>query len=142
MRSYYIDALPIPPATDEQKQQLATLAEKCQSAAEKRYQLQQGVRRRIPDLGAASGEVKLNNKLKNWWEFKDFAAFRAEIKKTFKTDIPLAERSDWEDWLTRDKAEIACLTAEIKQHEDQINKLVYTLFDLTDEEIKLLEANI
>ncbi len=138
----FVEQLPIPPATDEQKQQLATLAEKCQSAAEQRYQLQKGVRRRIPDLCPPERDAKLNNKLKSWWEFEDFAAFRAEIKKTFKADIPLADRSDWEDWIARDKAEIARLTAEIKQHEDQINALVYILFELTDDEIKLLEANI
>ena len=142
MHSVYTEKLPIPPATDAQKQQLATLAERCQSAAEQRYQLQQGVRRRIPDLCPPEREAKLNNKLKSWWEFEDFASFRAEIKKTFKTDIPLAERSDWEDWIARDKAEIARLTAEIKQHEDEINTLVYALFDLTDDEIQLLEANI
>ena len=142
MKNQFVERLPIPPATDEQKQQLATLAEKCQSAAEQRYQLQQGVRRRIPDLCPPEREAKLNNKLKSWWEFEDFAAFRAEIKKSFKADIPLAERSDWEDWIARDKAAIARLTAEIKQHEDEINTLVYALFDLTDDEIQLLEANI
>lgn len=142
LRVQFIEQIPIPPTTDAQKQQLATLAEQCQTAAEQRYQLQQGVRRRIPDLCPDDRDAKLNNKLKNWWEFHDFAAFRAEIKKSFKADIPLADRSDWEDWLNNDKAQIARLSAEIKQHEDEINRLVYELFDLTQDEIELLEANI
>ncbi|MCZ4271495.1 N-6 DNA methylase [Maritalea porphyrae] len=140
--SQFVEKLPIPPTNDAQKQQLAILAEQCQAAAEQRYQLQQGVRRRIPDLCPPEREAKLNNKLKSWWEFPNFAAFRTEIKKTFKADIPLADRSDWEDWLNKDKADIARLSGEIKQHETAINKLVYDLFDLTPDEIELLEANI
>lgn len=64
------------------------------------------------------------------------------MKKCLKADIPLAERSAWEDWIARDKAEIARLTAEIEAAERQINAIVYELFELTAEEIKLLEANI
>lgn len=70
----------------------------------------------------------------------DFAAFRAVVKKALKADIPLAERSDWEDWIARDKAEIARLTAEIKANEERINSIVYELFELTDDEIRLLET--
>jgi type I restriction-modification system DNA methylase subunit len=142
LRVQYIEQIPIPPTSDAQKQQLATLAERCQSAAQQRYALQQGVRRRIPDLCPPEQDAKLNNKLKDWWSLPDFAAFRAEVKKQFKADIPLSERSDWEDWLNRDRAEIKRLTAEIEQAEAEINQLVYALFDLTPDEIELLEANI
>ena len=72
----------------------------------------------------------------------DFAAFRAEVKRVFKADIPLAERSGWEDWITRDRAEIARLTAGIAQAETRIDSIVHDLFDLTEDEIALLEAAI
>ena len=72
----------------------------------------------------------------------DFAALRAEVKKCLKADIELSERTAWETWINRDKAEIARLSAEIAKCEAQINSQVYALFDLTDEEITLLEANI
>ena len=58
----------------------------------------------------------------------------------FKADIPLAERSAWEDWITRDRAEIARLSAEIAQAEARIDSIVYDLFDLTPDEIALLES--
>jgi len=64
------------------------------------------------------------------------------VKKAFKADIPLAERSAWEDWITRDRAEIARLSAEIAQAENEINSIVYRLFDLTSAEIALLEENV
>jgi hypothetical protein len=40
------------------------------------------------------------------------------------------------------KAEIARLSVEIKRNEDAINGIVYKLFDLTAEEIVLLETSI
>lgn len=138
----HIEPLPIPNATDVQKKELAALAGRCQAAAEERYRLQQALTRRIPDLVPAGNEAKLSANLKEWWELQDFPAFRAEVKKVLKADIPLAERTAWEDWIIRDKAEIARLTAEIKANEDRINAIVYELFDLTPAEIKLLEANI
>ncbi len=142
MHSQFVERIPIPNATAAQKAALATLAETAQSHAEARYALQDGLRRRIPDLCPPERAPKLTTKLREWWLLPDFAAFRAEVKKCFKTDIPLSERNDWEEWITRDRAEIACLTAEISKCEAEINALVYTLFDLTTDEIKLLEANI
>ncbi|PHQ69214.1 MAG: type I restriction endonuclease subunit M, partial [Sneathiella sp.] len=142
LRVQYMETLPIPAATDKQKAALAPLAETCQTHAEARYALQEGLRRRIPDLCPPERDSKLNTKLKEWWLLPDFAAFRANVKKCFKADVPLSERTDWEDWITHDKAEIHRLSGEITKLEAKINKQVYALFDLTDDEITLLEANI
>jgi Eco57I restriction-modification methylase/restriction endonuclease TaqI-like protein/restriction-modification enzyme MmeI-like protein len=142
MHSVYLENSPIPKATDAQKAELAEFAKACQDAAEARYAKQQSITRRIPDLCPDGNDPKLSNKLKSWWEFEDFKAFQKEIKSKFKQDIPLSERTEWEDWIAAEKTEINRLTAEIKAHEAKINALVYQLFDLTDEEIKLLEANI
>ena len=54
----------------------------------------------------------------------------------------MSERSEWEDWFNRDKTEIARMSGEINRCEDAINQIVYQLFDLTQAEIELLEANI
>lgn len=64
------------------------------------------------------------------------------MKKQFKADIPLTDRSAWEDWITRDRVEIARLSAEIIKAEAQIDSIVYSLFDLTPDEIALLEAAV
>ncbi len=140
MHSQFVERAPIPDATDAQKAELAALAERAQAAAEERYTLQQEVARRIPDL--ASADVKLSTKLKEWWTLPDFAAFQREVKKTLKADIPLKERNDWESWMGDNRARINALTAEIKGIEDEINAKVYALFELTPDEIALLEANI
>ncbi len=98
--------------------------------------------RRIADLCPLERDAKLSTKLTDWWKLNDFAAFRAEVKKCFKADIPLKERSDWEDLFTTGKTQIEKLSAEIKRNEDEINAIVYKLFDLTPEEIALLEDSI
>lgn len=142
MHSQFVDRTPIPNATTAQKAALATLAETAQAHAEARYALQEALRRRIPDLCPPERDPKLTTRLKNWWLLPDFTAFHTEVKKCFKADIPLSERNDWEAWITRDRAEIARLTAEIAKCEAEINAQIYALFDLTDEEIKLLESNV
>jgi hypothetical protein len=135
-----INNIPIPNATETQKQDIAKIAEACQAVAESRYQKQDAVRRRIPDLCPPEREAKLNAKLKNWWQL-DFANFRAEIKKAFKQDIPLSERNEWEHWLNQERAEIAQLSAELAALEKALNEKVYALFELTEEEIRLVEEN-
>lgn len=141
LRVQYVEKVPIPRVSAIQRAALEGLAQACQSASDERYRRQHGLVRRIPDL-ASRGEGKLSTALKEWWKFPDFAAFRAEVKKCLKADIPLAERSDWEDWIARDKAEINRLSALIEANERRINEIVYELFDLTPDEIQLLEANI
>ena len=89
-----------------------------------------------------SASAKLTAKLQDWWALPDFGAFRAEVKKAFKADIPLTERTAWEDWIARDRAEIARLTAEIAQAESQIDSIVYELFELTAGEVMLLESSV
>lgn len=138
----HMEMLPIPPATDAQKAELAALAEATQAAAEKRFGVQQAVTRRIPDLAADPAKAKLTGRLKEWWNAPDFTAFQKEVEKALKTRIPLKERNDWENWITTSRAEIFALTAEINRLEAEINAKVYALFDLTPDEIALLEANI
>jgi hypothetical protein len=135
-----LNAFPIPPANETQKIEICDLAGALKLTAEKRLALQTALTRRIPDLCPPGRDPKLSNRLQEWWTLPDFAAFRAEVKKVFKADIPLSERSAWEDWLTRDRAEIARLSAEIAAAEARIDRIVYNLFDLTPDEIALLES--
>lgn len=140
MKAQYVGQLPIPNISEHSRQALASQAVVTQKASQERLKLQIAFTRRIPDLCPPACEPKLTNKLKEWWTLPDFAAFRTEVKKAFKTDIPLTERSDWEDWINRDRAEIARLTAEIAKAEAKIDNIVYDLFDLTEDEIRLLES--
>ncbi len=133
-----IEKLPIPDATDAQKAAIADLAQRCQQTAEARYAAQEAVRRRIPDLCSPERNAELNTKLTNWWTL-DFAAFRAEIKKCFKAEIPLAARNEWEQWLAAERTKIADFSHTLDELETELNRQVYALFALTPEEIRLIE---
>ncbi len=94
------------------------------------------VLRRIPDLCPPGRTPKLTNRLREWWKL-DFKSFRAEIKKAFKDDIPLKQRNDWESLLREEGEKVRRLTAE-----REIDAIVYKLFNLTRDEIALLESSL
>ena len=138
----HMGEMPSPKLTPETQEQLSELSILAHEASRESFALQRALVRRIPDLCPHDQEPKLTKKLKEWWKLADFPAFRAEVKKAFKADIPLNERSEWEDWIARDRAEITRLSAEIGQVEDRIDSIVYNLFELTPDEVDLLESAI
>lgn len=140
MHSQFVEQVPVPAWNDIARAELALASKHASKAARDRLLLQEAFTRRISDLCHPGRSPKLTNRLRGWWTLPDFASFRAEVKKVFKTDIPLADRSAWEDWIDRDRAEIARLSAEIGKAEVQINRIVYDLFELTSDEIALLES--
>ena len=85
---------------------------------------------------------KLSRKLENWHEL-DFADFIKELNKAFKKagGTPLTKKDEFE-WLelfedNRKKAQD--LLTQIKQTEKEIDRLVYELYGLTEEERDFVE---
>ena len=140
MQSQFLEVAPIPATTDAQQEKLAALAQAAQAKSEQRRRLQRQVTRRITDLRPAGNDIPLSERLKAWWDLPTFAAFKAEIKKLFKVDIPLKERSEWEDWIAAGRADINFLSAQIAKIERDIDTVIYALFDLTPVEIAMLEG--
>jgi type I restriction-modification system DNA methylase subunit len=137
--SQYVERLPIPDASGNEQQAIGNIAESIQTLAEKRYELESAMRHRIAsDLGGSS-DAKLSKKLQQWW-LLDFPAFRAEVKKAFKAEIPLAERNDWEVYLATEAEKVTALSNQIKQQESELNKLVYALFNLTQKDVALIDG--
>ncbi len=135
----YIRPLPIPDASALQRDTIGALATQITEQARARYELHRKVRSRIlADLGTPG--KGLNQKLTAWWEL-DFPAFRTEVQKVFKRDIPLRDRDDWEAWLQERRDEHERRTAEIVRLETELNARVYALFDLTAMEIETIEAS-
>lgn len=140
LRTEFVERLPIPVAGASGSAGIANLAQIGTDAARARVAIQSEVRHRILADLAPAGRT-LTGKLENWHDL-DFAAFRAEIEKAFRADIPLKQRKDWETYLAEHGATVRRLSAEIAAAEREIDTVVYRLFDLTAEEIALLEASI
>lgn len=137
LRTEFVEQTPIPNVPKAHRRRLEALASKSMTTAQHRFDVQCTVRRRLRDLS----EAKLSRKLEEWWTL-DFAAFRAEVKRALRAEIPVKERGEWEAYLGKHGAEVRALDAEIEKAEREIDAIVYRLFDLTADEIALLEASI
>lgn len=140
LKQQYIAPTAVPEPTPDARKRLEALGEICSSAAERRFNIQAAVLHRLQDL-AASDSKKPSRKLEEWWTL-DFATFRSEVKRVFRTEISVKERAEWESYLAKHAAEVHALSAEIAAAEREIDALVYQLFDLTTSEITLLESSL
>ena len=140
LKQQYITPTALPDTKLKERNKLARLGEVCSNAAKMRHEVQLTVCHRILDL-ASSDQAKLSRKLEAWWTL-DFAAFRDEVKRVFRTEIAVKERGEWEAYLADNAAKVRDLSNKIEDAEREIDATVYQLFDLTDEEIKVLEASI
>jgi len=85
--------------------------------------------------------TKLSRKLIDFDQL-DFATFRAEVKRALKAEIPVKERADWEALHAQASAEVKRLATEVKAAEREIDRLVYEAFEVTPEEVVLLEKSL
>ncbi len=133
----FISHLPIPPLTHKQHEYIGNLAQQLTETAQQRYEVRRKTTYRIQsDLGTP--DKKPNQRLTEWWELS-FKEFRDELGKSFKRDIPLKDRDDWEQLLRNRTIEIVRLTEEIVRLETELNAAVYETFALNKEEIALIE---
>jgi hypothetical protein len=140
LRADFVEQIPIPVASKSLTNEMIKISEDCTTLATRRFETQNEFHRRVSsDLVPA--HAKLTARLQNFW-LLDFAAFRAELTRAFKTEIPVKDRDGWEKYLAEKSAEMLALTAQIEAAEREIDAIVYKLFHLTPDEIKLLEASL
>jgi len=137
LKSQFVERIPILPVGTAEADWLGQRALAIGDDARSRHTLHNRTRHRLlSDLGTPT--AKLNQKLTAWWTL-DFAGLRAEVKGCFKHDIPVAERDQWEAWFATQKAEHDRLTGRIVDLETELNDRVYHLYDLTRDEIAIVE---
>ena len=81
---------------------------------------------------------ELSNKLLCWYEL-DWKHFTNELKKQ-KVVLSGSQKDDWFDRFNRVSSEIKEIQTTITETDKQIDSLVYKLYNLTDEEIKIIES--
>ena len=80
---------------------------------------------------------KLSTKLQEWY-LLDFSDFIKELKR-LKVKLSLSQESEWEEYFLEEKSKAIAIDSEIKATDKEIDSMVYRLYDLTDEEIKIIE---
>lgn len=130
----YIDELPIKNIPLEKQQPFIEKADKMLSLNKELQGLSQKFERillRKFDL------EKLSTKLQEWY-LLDFSDFIKELKR-LKVKLSLSQESEWEEYFLEEKSKAIAVDSEIKNTDKEIDSMVYRLYDLTDEEIKIIE---
>jgi type I restriction-modification system DNA methylase subunit len=87
---------------------------------------------------------KLTKKLENWSELS-FTEFIAELNKAIKTagQTPLTKKDEfeWLDLFEENKTKAQILKSQIETTEKTIDKMVYELYGLSEEEIAIVESS-
>ena len=139
MKAQFVSQLLIPDMTDAEQAELDVIAEQITKLAQARYTIDSETRQEIVE-GLGDPNKPLGNKLTAWWQL-DFPALRAEVKKRYKREIAVKERKEWRDYHGEQQAAHQRLTQQIILQETRLNAIVYQLFNLTPEEIALIETS-
>ncbi|NOZ62372.1 MAG: N-6 DNA methylase [Calditrichaeota bacterium] len=82
---------------------------------------------------------KIKNNFRTFYSW-DFRTFLSELKKQ-KISFTLKQQDEWQEYFESYKSKINSLQSKIKQIDNQIDQMVYELYDLTEEEIQIVEKS-
>jgi type I restriction-modification system DNA methylase subunit len=104
------------------KKELHKTIQKCQRTIKRKFEIEE-----------------LPGKLQNWHELT-YAEFIRELGKK-KIRLSLAEESEWEDYFNQEREKTNELKRQIEATDKEIDQMVYALYGLTEEEIKIVEGS-
>ena len=131
----YFEHFPVPHTNEEQTTMLAqyaadrtkltvslqTLTSKFQRTIQRKFNLDD-----------------LPGKLQNWY-LLTYKEFIVELAKK-KVKLSLSEEAEWEAYFMQEAKQALVLKSEIYKTDQEIDRMVYQLYDLTEEEIKIEEG--
>jgi hypothetical protein len=80
----------------------------------------------------------LPGKLQNWY-LLSYTEFINELAKK-KVKLSLTEEAKWEEYFLQEAKQALALKSEISKTDQEIDRMVYELYRLTEEEIKIVEG--
>lgn len=141
----FMEYIPIPEAPETERQAIAELARTCSALGYERYQGQVNFQRRLFQTFSVGGAGQLNQKAEAWWELS-LNQLGDALKQSFKLPAnPMKNpraADEWEPYLQQKRDENARLTRTLNDAEAELNDRVYRLFDLSADEIKLLQKEV
>lgn len=84
------------------------------------------------------GLEKISTKLQNWY-LLNFDEFIKELSKV-KVKLSLSQKADWEDYFIAEKSKAETLNNEITKTDKEIDGMVYELYGLSEEEVRVVES--
>lgn len=126
--------IPLVAISAEKQQPFIEQADKMLSLNKTLQELSQKVQRNI------SREFSINDlskKLENWYSLT-YKEFLEELEKK-KVKLSLAKKAEWEEYFLQESEKAKTIAQEIAATDKTIDKMVYALYELTEEEIAIVE---
>lgn len=82
--------------------------------------------------------IELPKRLEDWY-LHTYSDFIKELAKK-KIKLSLSDEAEWEEYFTTESKKAFELKSKINATDKEIDQMVYKLYDLTEEEIKIVEA--
>jgi adenine-specific DNA-methyltransferase len=141
-----IEPIKIPQIQNETK--FNDYADKMQTLYEKKYKCNHSFINHLQRLFLIE---KFSNKLSEWFNL-DFDLFFKELEKHRKISangnniefkkLSLSEQSEWLQYFEEQKQKVSEIQTQIDQTDCEIDQMVYELYGLTAEEIKIVEEAV
>lgn len=135
IKGYQLKQLPIPIANNEQQQKIVLSTDKILNLNNDLLDVSQKFQRMIQRKFELE---ELSGKLQNWY-LLSYKEFIAELGKK-KIKLTLAQEAEWEDYFTAEQAKALEIKTQIDATDREIDRMVYTLYGLTEEEVKIVEG--
>lgn len=133
IQTYLYNQLPIKNISlSEQK----PFIEKADFMLDKNKELQQKVNKFLKRLNSSFEIEKLSKKLESFYDL-EFSEFVKELKKK-KIEISLKNQDEWEDYFDTYKNDILDLKSEIDKCDKEIDEMVFDLYELDENERKIV----
>ena len=137
-RNVYVERIPIKNINDKKKTIFRELSsEIIKLSSEFETIKNKFIRRVISDLNIK----KITNKLDSFYELNSKEFFK-EIKKQLKIKLSLKDKEEWDEYFVDKKEKLEKLKYKIGKIEEEIDKEIYKLYGLSNEEIKIIEENL
>jgi len=140
VKPQYFEQIPTPPITDFNQQPFIELADLMLSLHKELNTLKDNfLKFIISQFDLQTTSKKLDN-----WNLLDPKQFITELKKNLKTekkqDLSKSDELRWFTLFSEQKAGTDIIQTQINQTDTEINKMVYELYGLSEEEIKIVEG--
>ncbi|MDR2926955.1 MAG: Eco57I restriction-modification methylase domain-containing protein, partial [Cytophagaceae bacterium] len=133
VKAFHLGLLPIKDIPLSGQQPFITLADRMLTL----HTGLQAKRRRFLKRLADNFSLKITGALEKFDEL-EFAQFLAELKKQ-KITLTLRQQDEWEEYFSGYKTECCTFARQIHDTDTEIDQMVYELYGLTEEEIRIIE---
>ncbi|MBN1339227.1 MAG: transposase [Bacteroidales bacterium] len=137
VKPQYFEQIPIPEISDGKKQELQSITNQIISKTKEKQKVQIQF---LQLLESKFFDLKLTTKLQNWHEL-ELKEFLKELQKA-KIKLSLSEEAEWMNYFNEQKEKAQSLKSEIVKTDKEIDRMVYELYGLTEEEIKIVEESV